>query len=397
LGSGQKPELNRDLKPKQRLEPSQRLGLKPVRKLDPSQELESVLGLRPSQKQLKHPSVGRNGFHRDTESSKRLVANVVPEPEDFGQRFESGQKPGPSQDLKPEQKLGFGPWVGAGSKIGSRIVSRILAKPGIETQPGFRAKPKLRIQSKIWAEPVRGLKHPSVSRSGFHRDTETSDRLIAKRRLKTPGQAAGCPEASVFLQASKPGRASECLSASANRNGFTLVEIIVALCIVAILTAIVVPGFRKTMQDLKLNECVCNIECVIKACRNYYLIFNEFPPNGSDHMVPAGKIRCFLPNHLYKGDRFTYVPLGKSGNAFDFENTLGWNNCSIMQAGLSWCIGNANDFKMVWDKLQSLDDYKKHIYNVKDTYLSKDKDMYYDFPEFPRKTESIRRAENRYY
>ncbi|MDR0647400.1 MAG: hypothetical protein LBF43_03130, partial [Puniceicoccales bacterium] len=60
-------------------------------------------------------------------------------------------------------------------------------------------------------------------------------------------------------------------------------------------------------------------------------------------------------------------------------------------------IANANDFKSVWDKFQSLDDYKKHIYNVNDVHLTKNKDMYYDFPEFPQKTESIRKAENRYY
>jgi hypothetical protein len=136
---------------------------------------------------------------------------------------------------------------------------------------------------------------------------------------------------------------------------------------------------------------------VIKACRNYYLIFNEFPPNGSTNTVPAGKIRYFLPNHLYKGDLFTYVPLGKSGNKFDFENTIGWNTCSTMQAGLTLRVANINDFKSVWDKFQSLDDYKKHFYNVNDVYLVKNKDMYYDFPEFPQKTESIRKAENRYY
>jgi hypothetical protein len=162
---------------------------------------------------------------------------------------------------------------------------------------------------------------------------------------------------------------------------------------VAILATIAVPGFKKATEDFRLNECVYNIECVVKACRNYYLIFNEFPPNGSDNTVPAGNIRCFLPNHLYKGDRFTYVPFRKSGTGFDFENTLGWADCSTMQAGLSWYITNANAFKIVWNKFQSMDDCKEHIYNIRDTYLIKDRDVYYNFPEFPRKTESIRKAE----
>ncbi|MDR2396961.1 MAG: type II secretion system GspH family protein, partial [Puniceicoccales bacterium] len=45
---------------------------------------------------------------------------------------------------------------------------------------------------------------------------------------------AGCPK-SVLLRASGLGRASTYSSASVGQNGFTLIEIIVSLCIVAIL------------------------------------------------------------------------------------------------------------------------------------------------------------------
>jgi prepilin-type N-terminal cleavage/methylation domain-containing protein len=225
--------------------------------------------------------------------------------------------------------------------------------------------------------PVQGLEYSSVNRNGFHRDTKSFDRSIVRGHPKSvPSQAARCSRTSVSLRTSGLGRAQEYSSASLSRNGFTLIEVVVALCIVAILSAIAIPGFRKATEDFRLNECVYNIECVIKACRNYYLIFNEFPPNGSNNTVPAGNIRCFLPNHLYKGDWFTYVPLRKSGTGFDFENMIGWNSCSIMQAGISVRMANTNYFKIVWDKFQSLDDYKKHIYNVNDVYLTKDKDMY---------------------
>ncbi|MDR0646994.1 MAG: prepilin-type N-terminal cleavage/methylation domain-containing protein [Puniceicoccales bacterium] len=40
------------------------------------------------------------------------------------------------------------------------------------------------------------------------------------------------------------------------RNGFTLIEVVVALCIVTILTAIAIPGFRKVTEDFRVNECV---------------------------------------------------------------------------------------------------------------------------------------------
>ncbi|MDR0756134.1 MAG: hypothetical protein LBE99_04455, partial [Puniceicoccales bacterium] len=81
------------------------------------------------------------------------------------------------------------------------------------------------------------LKFPSVGRNGFHRNIETSNRLTVKERFKE----------------TVPAQASKYLSASIHRKDFTLVEIIVALCIVAILTAIAVPGFRKATEDFRLN------------------------------------------------------------------------------------------------------------------------------------------------
>jgi type II secretory pathway pseudopilin PulG len=91
---------------------------------------------------------------------------------------------------------------------------------------------------------------------------------------------------------------------------------------VAILAAIAIPGFRKATEDFRLNATLEDTLDIMKACRNYYIIFNEWPPDGGRNTIPAGNIRYFLPNHLYKGDQFIYRSLGKSGNAFDFENTI---------------------------------------------------------------------------
>ncbi|MDR2396332.1 MAG: type II secretion system GspH family protein [Puniceicoccales bacterium] len=86
----------------------------------------------------------------------------------------------------------------------------------------------------------------SVGQNSFYRDTESADCLITAENPRS----LKCP----------------------NRNGFTLVEIIVSLCIVAILAAIAVPGFKKATEDFRLNEFACNFDSLIKATRSYYLM-----------------------------------------------------------------------------------------------------------------------------
>ncbi|MDR0647386.1 MAG: prepilin-type N-terminal cleavage/methylation domain-containing protein [Puniceicoccales bacterium] len=148
--------------------------------------------------------------------------------------------------------------------------------------------------------------------------------------------------------------------------GFTLVEIVVTLCIVAILTTIAIPGFKKTMQDLKFNEFVCNFEGLIKAFRSYYLIFNEWPADVGTNAIPSGNIRRFLQNHLYSGNQFIYRPMRKSAAAFDFENWLTGNvradDGTILRIAVDARIGNKQDAQLYFNKLVTLDNFKGHMY-----------------------------------
>jgi hypothetical protein len=49
-------------------------------------------------------------------------------------------------------------------------------------------------------------------------------------------------------------------------------------------------------------------------------------------------------------------------------------------------------FKLAWEKLQSLGDYKNHFYNIKDAHLTQNNDIFYRFPDIPQTNN-----ENRYY
>ncbi|MDR1254795.1 MAG: type II secretion system GspH family protein [Puniceicoccales bacterium] len=176
------------------------------------------------------------------------------------------------------------------------------------------------------------------------------------------------------------------------RGGFTLIEIIVALCIVAILTAIAIPGFKKATEDFRLNEFACNYESLIKAYRSYYLIFNEWPADGGRNTIPAGNIRYFLPNHLYKGTQLTYTPFRKSSTAFDFENWIGQKDGRVMPTVGLTARDLGNNFQRGWERLQSFSDYRNHFYNIKDVVLTKNGDIFYRFLDIPQINN-----ENRYY
>jgi prepilin-type N-terminal cleavage/methylation domain-containing protein len=116
------------------------------------------------------------------------------------------------------------------------------------------------------------------------------------------------------------------------RSGFTLIEIIVALCIVAILTAIAVPGFKKATEDFRVNSTLEDTLSILKACRNYYLIFNEFPPNVNDDI--PDKFLPFVPRYLIDPNRgkdghahrWNRRPLGKTAYNYDLDNFMGTSN-----------------------------------------------------------------------
>jgi prepilin-type N-terminal cleavage/methylation domain-containing protein len=143
-----------------------------------------------------------------------------------------------------------------------------------------------------------------------------------------------------ILQYSKVGALS--------RSGFTLIEIVVTLCIVAILTAIAIPGFKKATEDFRLNSTLEDTLDILKACRSYYLIFNEFPPNVWDDI--PDKLLPFVPRHLIDPNRgqggharrWSCSPLGKAACNYDLDcvynsmrlsligikpGTADWNKC----------------------------------------------------------------------
>ncbi|MDR0393427.1 MAG: type II secretion system GspH family protein [Puniceicoccales bacterium] len=121
-----------------------------------------------------------------------------------------------------------------------------------------------------------------------------------------------------------------------SRNGFTLIEIVVALCIVALLTAIAIPGFRKVTEDFRVNTTLEDTMDILKAFRAYYLIFNEFPPDASNSDIP-NRLLPFLPSRLINPatHKWNVVPLGNKAYCYDIDNWMGHSSNKPHSIGIS--------------------------------------------------------------
>jgi type II secretory pathway pseudopilin PulG len=115
---------------------------------------------------------------------------------------------------------------------------------------------------------------------------------------------------------------------------------------VAILTAIAVPGFRKATEDFRFNTVLQDILDIQKACRAYYLIFNEFPENGWNDI--RDKLLPFVPRHLIDPNRghekhahrWAHKAFGKYdyhvNNFVNDEGTIGVSLILLMPGTTEW-------------------------------------------------------------
>jgi prepilin-type N-terminal cleavage/methylation domain-containing protein len=179
---------------------------------------------------------------------------------------------------------------------------------------------------------------------------------------------------------------------SLSQNGFTLIEIVVALCIVAILTVIAVPGFRKATEDFRLNTTLEDTVDILKACRNYYLIFNEFPPDTSEDI--SDKLRPFVSSHLIKASTWSRRPLGQTAYAYDLDSFLDLSyKPHSMGISLRGIKPNTADWNKCYNKFKSVLG-EKYIAD-----FSLHDRMFCMLPECPGSTNpnSDEQWDNRYY
>lgn len=73
------------------------------------------------------------------------------------------------------------------------------------------------------------------------------------------------------------------------RQGFTLTEIVVAVAIVGLLSAILFPAFGRARESSRQGHCAGNLHNIYLATRQYREDFQGYPPN-LEVLLPAGSV-----------------------------------------------------------------------------------------------------------
>ena len=66
------------------------------------------------------------------------------------------------------------------------------------------------------------------------------------------------------------------------KKGFTLIEIMIVVAIIAILAAVAIPNFISYRKTSQMNACIANQEQIRTACEAYYIKNSKYPATPAD-------------------------------------------------------------------------------------------------------------------
>lgn len=80
--------------------------------------------------------------------------------------------------------------------------------------------------------------------------------------------------------------------------GFTLIEMMMVICLIAITATWAVPSLKKAYEDFCLDESFYHLDTFVTSFKSFYLIENEFPEDSDIGKVRSDYAWC-LPSHFY--------------------------------------------------------------------------------------------------
>ena len=108
-------------------------------------------------------------------------------------------------------------------------------------------------------------------------------------------------------------------------------ELMVVIAIISIVSVTIGPGLKKAYESFRIKQTVDEFVSLMKSCRSYYLIFNEFPEDTGKGELPKN-LEYFTPSHFFKktlySDKYyklNIIPYGGTGydvEKDDDKNTL---------------------------------------------------------------------------
>ena len=105
--------------------------------------------------------------------------------------------------------------------------------------------------------------------------------------------------------------------------GFTLIEMMVVIGLIALFSLWALPGIKKAYEDFKTHETLDHMSTFVSGFRAYYLIESEFPGDTTPDLILMHPTWC-LPSHYFTRDTLNgkyYLNIKPYRGTYDID---GW-------------------------------------------------------------------------
>jgi prepilin-type N-terminal cleavage/methylation domain-containing protein len=103
-------------------------------------------------------------------------------------------------------------------------------------------------------------------------------------------------------------------------KGFTLVEIMIVVLIIALLLAIAIPNFLRAREISRARNCQSNLRMIASAKEQWAMDYHK---NSTDTPTPAELVNAYI-----KGDNGNLPPCPSAGT-YTIGDLSTWPSCSI--------------------------------------------------------------------